>query len=99
MIVSPSIDGSSSSPRERPILRPPVQPEQELSIVVGREHGVVLVVQREVFALRRHLDDLLADLDAEGLKTSREMNGAMKIQGFVGIPKLPFYLNIWWLKF
>ena len=46
-----------------------MQPEQQLPVVIGREDGMVLVVQREVFAVRCHLDDLLPDLDAERLKT------------------------------
>jgi hypothetical protein len=45
-----------------------VEPEEELSVVVGREDGVVLVVEAEVLAVRGHLQDLLPDLDAERLK-------------------------------
>lgn len=45
-----------------------MKPEEKLSVVIGREDGVVLVVQREVLAVRGHLDDLLPDFDAERLK-------------------------------
>jgi hypothetical protein len=45
-----------------------VQPEQKLSVIVRVEDGMVLVVKGEVFALRRHLDDLFANFDAKSLK-------------------------------
>ena len=68
MVVAPPVDGSSSTPRQRPIFRPPMKPEQELSIVISRKDRVVLVVQGEVLAVGGHLDDLLPDLDAERLE-------------------------------
>ena len=68
VVVPPSVDGSGTAPRKRPVFRPPVKPEEKLSIVIGREDGVVLVVQGEVLAVRRHLDDLLPDFDAERLE-------------------------------
>ena len=46
-----------------PVLRSPVQPGEELPVVLGGEYGVALVVEGElVLVLARHLYHLLAHL-------------------------------------
>ena len=62
VVVAPAVDGAAAPGRQRPVVRSPVHPLNELLVVLALEQVVTLVEAVHDLVVGHKLSDLLCDL-------------------------------------